>query len=66
MFIAIVVIVGIGIFILDTFAVIQASISASEGKKFKYPLTIPILTKESFIKSSSKNEQFNTTQNESL
>jgi len=65
-FIAIVAIVGIGIFILDTFAVIQASISASEGKKFKYPLTIPILKKESFIKSSSKNEQFNTTQNESL
>lgn len=65
-FAAVFIITGLAIFLFDVFSVIQASISASEGKRFKYPLSIPILNKKSFLKSSSKNEQFHNTQNESL
>ncbi|MDQ7917737.1 DUF4870 domain-containing protein [Mesonia sp. MT50] len=63
---AVVIITGLAIFLFDVLCVIQASISASEGKNFKYPLSLHILNKKSFLTSSSKNEQFHNTQKESL
>lgn len=64
---AVVIITGLAIFLFDVLCVIQASISASEGKSFKYPLSIHILNKKSFLtSSSSKNEQFHNTQKKSL
>ncbi|MDT0295693.1 DUF4870 domain-containing protein [Mesonia ostreae] len=63
---AVVIITGLAIFLFDVLCVIQASISVSEGKNFKYPLSLHILNKKSFLTSSSKNEQFHNTQNESL
>ncbi|HET8753631.1 MAG TPA: DUF4870 domain-containing protein [Salinimicrobium sp.] len=52
----------LGLFVLEIFGVISATVKAGDGKLYKYPLSI------SFIKSSnqSKNEQFNNTKNETL
>ena len=52
----------LGLFILELVCVISATVKASEGKDYQYPLTI------NFIKSSnqSQNEQFNNIQNETL
>ncbi|RMB63916.1 DUF4870 domain-containing protein [Dokdonia sinensis] len=41
--------IAIGLFILEVITVISAAIAASEGKAYKYPLTIPFL-KETLIK----------------
>ena len=52
----------LGLFILELVCVISATVKASEGKDYHYPLSI------NFIKSSnqSNNEQFNNIQNETL
>jgi len=63
---AVFIIIGLAIFLFDVLSVIQASISASEGKNFKYKLSIPILNKKSMLTASSQKEQFQNTQNESL
>ncbi len=58
-----------GLFILSIFAVISASLNASEGKYYNYPLSINFLgaTKNhSSNHHQSKNEQFNNTQNQRL
>lgn len=64
-FLVLITIAGIlllGLFILELVCVISATVKASEGKDYQYPLTI------NFIKSSnqSQNEQFNNIQNETL
>lgn len=60
--IAITSILLLGLFVLELFSVITATVKASEGHFYKYPLSI------NFLKSSnqSKNEQFNNTKNETL
>ena len=74
-FITIVGIFGIlllALFVLELFAVINASIKASEGQLYNYPLTINFIssgnTEESNHQSihQSENEQFNSTKKETL
>lgn len=72
-FIVIISILGIillGLFILEIFTVISASISAHEGKAYKYPLTINFLgsidPQSNHQFNQSKNEQFNSTQKQAL
>ena len=52
----------LGLFILELVCVITATVKASEGNFYKYPLTI------NFIRSinQSENEQSNNAQNETL
>ncbi|HSP39934.1 MAG TPA: DUF4870 domain-containing protein [Gillisia sp.] len=70
--IPIIVLIGIiglimlGLFILEIVAVIKATIKASEGELYNYPLTINFITPTSVDIHQSKNEQFNNTQNETL
>ncbi|MCG9972725.1 DUF4870 domain-containing protein [Christiangramia crocea] len=57
----------LGLFILELFAVINASIRASEGKLYNYPLTINFIgastpDDNNHQTDQSKNEQFNDTQ----
>ncbi len=56
----------LALFILEIVAVIKATIKASEGKFYHYPLTINFITPTSVDIHQSKNEQFNNTQNETL
>ncbi|MFD1095637.1 DUF4870 domain-containing protein [Salegentibacter chungangensis] len=60
----------LGLFILEVYAVISASLKASEGKLYKYPLTInfisPAATGNHQSNHQSENEQFNNTQNQTL
>lgn len=61
----------LGLFVLELFAVINASIKANEGKDYKYPLTINFLRSETpteinHHENQSKNEQFNDTQKQTL
>ena len=58
----------LGLFILEIFAVVQAAIKASEGKTYKYPLSINFLGANNNHSSNhqSENEQFNNTQNQRL
>lgn len=68
-FIAIIGIIGIlllALFILEIVAVINAAIKASEGKPYKYPLTINFITPTPVGIHQSKNEQFNNTQKQTL
>ncbi|MUP47211.1 DUF4870 domain-containing protein [Gramella sp. BOM4] len=72
-FIIIISVLGItlfGLFILQIFTVISASISANEGKKYNYPLTINFLGSvdpdTNHHSNQSKNEQFNSTQKQAL
>lgn len=55
-----------GLFILDIVAVISATIKASEGQLYKYPLTINFITPTTVGIHQSKNEQFNNIQNQTL
>lgn len=69
--IGIVGIILLGLFILELFAVINASIRASEGKLYNYPLTINFLGSEkpdqdNHQSNQSENEQFNYTQKQTL
>ena len=60
----------LGLFILELFAVINASIKANDGEIYHYPLTINFLSSdkpnESNHQHQSKNEQFNDTQKQTL
>jgi uncharacterized protein len=69
--IGILAIILLGLFILELFAVINASIRANEGKLYNYPLTINFLGSEKPDETNhqshqSKNEQFNDTQKQTL
>ena len=64
-------IILLGLFILELFAVINASIKANEGQLYNYPLTINFLSSEkpnevNHQSNQSKNEQFNDTQKQTL
>ena len=64
-------IILLGLFILELFAVINASIKANEGQLYNYPLTINFLSSEgpdetNHQSDQSKNEQFNDTQKQTL
>ena len=64
-------IILLGLFILELFAVINASIKANEGQLYDYPLTINFLSSESPDETNhqtnqSENEQFNDTQKQTL
>ncbi len=56
----------LGLFILDIVAVILATIKASEGQLYKYPLTINFIKPTQVGDHQSKNEQFNNIQNQTL
>jgi hypothetical protein len=56
----------LGLFVLDIVAVILATIKASEGQLYKYPLTINFITPTQVGDNQSKNEQFNNIQNQTL
>ncbi|WP_298526426.1 DUF4870 domain-containing protein [uncultured Christiangramia sp.] len=61
----------LGLFVLEIFAVISASLSANEGKEYCYPLTINFLSSDKPKETNhqnhqSKNEQFNDTQKQTL
>ena len=64
-------IILLGLFILELFAVINASIRANDGQLYNYPLTINFLGSESPDENDqqsnqSRNEQFNDTQKQTL
>lgn len=64
-------IILLGLFILELFAVINASIKANEGQLYNYPLTINFLSSENpdqinHQSHQSENEQFNDTQKQTL
>lgn len=65
-FIGIIGLIMLGLFLLDVIAVIKATIKASEGELYNYPLTINFITPTSVDIHQSKNEHFNNTQNETL
>lgn len=54
----------LALFILDIISVITATIKASEGHFYKYPLSINFITPTRVGTNQSKNEQFNNTQNQ--
>jgi len=54
----------LGLLILDIISVITATIKASEGQLYKYPLSINFITPIRVGNNQSKNEQFNNTQNQ--
>jgi len=54
----------LSLFILDIISVITATIKASEGHLYKYPLSINFITPTQVGNNQSKNEQFNNTQNQ--
>tara|TARA_B100000929_G_scaffold257929_1_gene220903 strand:- start:257 stop:793 length:537 start_codon:yes stop_codon:yes gene_type:complete len=60
----------LGLFVLELFAVINASIKANDGELYNYPLTINFLSSEKPDESNhqhqSRNEQFNDTQKQTL
>src|SRR5690606_13519758 len=56
----------LGLFILEIIAVIKATIKASEGELYNYPITINFITPTPVDIHQSKNEQFNNNQNETL
>ena len=64
-------IILLGLFILELFAVINASIKGSEGKLYNYPLSINFLSLDTpnntnHQSNQSKNEQSNDTQKQTL
>jgi hypothetical protein len=54
----------LALLILDIISVITATIKASEGQLYKYPLSINFITPTRVGNNQSKNEQFNNTQNQ--
>jgi len=54
----------LALLILDIISVITATIKASEGHLYKYPLSINFITPTRVGNNQSKNEQFNNTQNQ--
>lgn len=72
-FIIIVAVIGtllLGLFVLELFAVISATIKANDGELYNYPLTINFLNSEKpdsgHHQNQSENEQFNDTQKQTL
>ncbi len=63
----VIVLLLVSLFVLNIYGVISATIKASEGQLYNYPLTINFITPEdpSGI-NQSQNEQFNNTQNQTL
>lgn len=64
MFIGFIGLLLLALFILDLISVITATIKASEGQFYKYPLSINFITPTRVGNNQSKNEQFNNTQNQ--
>lgn len=56
----------LGLLVFETIAVITATVKASNGETYNYPLTINFITPTSIGTHPSKNEQFNNTQNQRL
>ena len=56
----------LALFILEIVCVITATVKASEGLLYKYPLTINFITPTPLGDHQSKNEQFNNPQNKTL
>lgn len=56
----------LGLFFLDLITVINATIKASEGHLYKYPITINFINSTSVGHHQSNNEQFNNIQNQTL
>ncbi|HZJ36335.1 MAG TPA: DUF4870 domain-containing protein [Gillisia sp.] len=54
----------LALLILDIISVITATMKASEGHFYKYPLSINFITPTRVGNNQSKNEQFNNTQNQ--
>src|SRR5680860_1791253 len=54
----------LALLILDIISVITATIKASEGQFYKYPLSINFITPTHIGTNQSQNEQFNNTQNQ--
>lgn len=65
-FIGIISLFLLALLIVEIVSVITATIKASEGKYYKYPLTINFITPASPGIHQSKNDQFNNTQNQTL
>jgi uncharacterized protein len=53
----------LALFVFEIVAVITATVKASEGKYYNYPLTINFIKPTPVGNHQSKNEQFNNTQN---
>jgi hypothetical protein len=64
LFIGIIGLLILTLFILEIISVISATIKASEGKYYKYPLSINFITPTRVGTNQSKNEQSNNTQNQ--
>jgi hypothetical protein len=64
LFIGIMGLLLLALFLLDIISVITATIKASEGDLYKYPLSINFITPTRVGTNQSKNEQFNNTQNQ--
>ncbi|MFO7719415.1 MAG: DUF4870 domain-containing protein [Gillisia sp.] len=56
----------LALFILEIVCVITATVKASEGHLYKYPLSINFITPSPLGDHQSKNEQFNNPQNQTL
>jgi uncharacterized Tic20 family protein len=65
-FIGVIGLLLLGLFFLDIISVINATIKASEGHLYKYPITINFINTTSVGHHQSKNEQFNNIQNQTL
>lgn len=65
-FMIIIGIILLGLFITDLVAVISATIKAKDGHNYKYPITINFISSTNSGDHTSKNEQFNNTQNQTL
>lgn len=56
----------LALLVFEIVAVITATIKASDGELYKYPLTINFITSSIFEEDQSKNEQFNNEKNPRL
>ncbi len=54
----------LALLILDVISVVTATMKASEGHPYHYPLSINFITPTRVGENQSKNEQFNNTQNQ--
>lgn len=66
LFIGVIGLLLLGLFVFEIVAVITATVKASDGELYNYPLTINFITPTSVGNHPSKNEQFNNTQNQRL
>lgn len=66
LFIGVMALLLLGLFVFEIVVVITATVKASDGELYNYPLTINFITPTAVGNHQSKNEQFNNTQNERL